>query len=252
MTLALTGRDLTLADVVAVARDGAQVALAEAALEAMNEASALADHIFERGLPIYGLTTGLGAQKRTSLRRDDDSFSRRQIAESHVGQGRSRRPTWCARRCSSWPTSSPGIHLRAPPPRRDAGQRAQPRRVPRGQVAGLSRRLGPCADGRHRARALRRRGAGAGRGPCADQLQRLRDRVGGARARRRGSVCWTPPTSRRRSRWRASPRTSRAAPGGRPGAPRPGAGRIAGASSTVCSRAATSGRRARLGTCRTR
>ncbi len=87
MTLALTGRDLTLEDVVAVARDGERVALAEAAIETMNEASALADHIFERGLPIYGLTTGLGAQKRTSLRRDDDSFGRRQIAESHVGQG---------------------------------------------------------------------------------------------------------------------------------------------------------------------
>ena len=53
----------------------------------MTEASSLAEHIFERGLPTYGLTTGLGAQKRTSLRRDDDSFSWRQIAESHVGQG---------------------------------------------------------------------------------------------------------------------------------------------------------------------
>ena len=53
----------------------------------MSAASSLADHIFELGLPTYGLTTGLGAQKRTSLRRDDDAFSRRQIAESHVGQG---------------------------------------------------------------------------------------------------------------------------------------------------------------------
>ena len=83
----LTGKDLTLDEVVAVARDGRPVELTEEAVEAMSAASSLADHIFERGLPTYGLTTGLGAQKRTSLRRDDDAFSRRQIAESHVGHG---------------------------------------------------------------------------------------------------------------------------------------------------------------------
>ena len=83
----LTGRDLTLDQVVAVARDDEPVELSEEAVEAMTDASSLADLIFERGLPTYGLTTGLGAQKRTSLRRDDDSFSWRQIAESHVGQG---------------------------------------------------------------------------------------------------------------------------------------------------------------------
>ena len=83
----LTGGDLTLDGLVAVARHDEPVEISEAAREAMTEASSLADHIFERGLPTYGLTTGLGAQKRTSLRRDDDAFSWRQIAESHVGQG---------------------------------------------------------------------------------------------------------------------------------------------------------------------
>ena len=87
MSVLLTGKDLTLDEVVAVARDDEPVELAEQAVEAMTEASSLADHIFERGLPTYGLTTGLGAQKRTSLRRDDDSFSWRQIAESQVGHG---------------------------------------------------------------------------------------------------------------------------------------------------------------------
>jgi histidine ammonia-lyase len=83
----LTGKDLTLDELVAVARGGRPVELTGEAVEAMSAASSLADHIFERGLPTYGLTTGLGAQKRTSLRRDDDAFSRRQIAESHVGHG---------------------------------------------------------------------------------------------------------------------------------------------------------------------
>ena len=83
----LTGKDLTLDGLVAVARRDEPVRIGEPAFEAMTEASSLAEHIFERGLPTYGLTTGLGAQKRTSLRRDDDSFGWRQIAESHVGQG---------------------------------------------------------------------------------------------------------------------------------------------------------------------
>ena len=87
MMVILTGKDLALADVVAVARSDDRVEIAEEALEAMAEARALADLTFERGLPTYGLTTGLGAQKRTSLRRDDDAFSRRQIAESRTGQG---------------------------------------------------------------------------------------------------------------------------------------------------------------------
>ncbi|MEI6449174.1 MAG: aromatic amino acid lyase [Actinomycetes bacterium] len=87
MTVILTGRDLTPADVLAVARLGERVEIGQEAVEAMTEASSLAEYAFERGLPTYGLTTGLGAQKRTSLRRDDDSFGWRQIAESRVGQG---------------------------------------------------------------------------------------------------------------------------------------------------------------------
>jgi histidine ammonia-lyase len=87
VAVTLTGSSLTLDDLVAVARRGEPVRLAQEAVDAMAEASALADRLYERGLPTYGLTTGLGAQKRTSLRRDDDSFGRRQVAESRVGQG---------------------------------------------------------------------------------------------------------------------------------------------------------------------
>jgi histidine ammonia-lyase len=87
MAVILTGRDLTPAAVLAVARSGARVEIGSEPVDRMTEASSLAEYAFERGLPTYGLTTGLGAQKRTSLRRDDDSFSWRQIAESRVGQG---------------------------------------------------------------------------------------------------------------------------------------------------------------------
>jgi histidine ammonia-lyase len=87
MTVLLTGRDLTVDDVAAVARGDVRVELTDEALEAMEAASSLADRLFDLGRPVYGLTTGLGAQKRTSLRRDDQGFGWRQIAESRAGTG---------------------------------------------------------------------------------------------------------------------------------------------------------------------
>ena len=87
MTVVLTGRDLTLADVVAVARGGEPVELAEEALAAMAAASALAAGVAELGEPVYGLTTGLGVQKKTRQQGNDPGFSWRQIAESRAGVG---------------------------------------------------------------------------------------------------------------------------------------------------------------------
>ena len=66
---------------------GEPVELSVKAVEAMTQASSLAEHLFELGLPTYGLTTGLGAQKRTSLEHEDAGFSWRQVAESRAGLG---------------------------------------------------------------------------------------------------------------------------------------------------------------------
>jgi histidine ammonia-lyase len=87
MTLLLTGGELTLSDVVAVARRGEPVRIAQEALTAMETASALAARVASRGEPVYGLTTGLGVQKRTRQPRNDLGFSWRQIAESRAGVG---------------------------------------------------------------------------------------------------------------------------------------------------------------------
>jgi histidine ammonia-lyase len=87
MTVVLTGGGLTLVDVVAVARGGERVQLAEEALAAMTAASALAADVAARGEPAYGLTTGLGVQKRTRQQGEDSGFSWRQIAESRAGVG---------------------------------------------------------------------------------------------------------------------------------------------------------------------
>ncbi len=86
-TVELNGADLTLADLERVARTGAEVALAPQALERMARSRALVEHAAEAGTPTYGLTTGLGVQKRVRQERDDAGFGRRQIVESRAGVG---------------------------------------------------------------------------------------------------------------------------------------------------------------------
>ena len=58
--LTLRARPLTIADIVAAARGGMRVALAPAARERMQRARAVLDDHLARGVPVYGLTTGLG------------------------------------------------------------------------------------------------------------------------------------------------------------------------------------------------
>jgi histidine ammonia-lyase len=88
MIVTLTGRDLTLAQVVAVARERARVALDDGARARMARARALAQEVFERGEPTYGLTTGYGAQKRVAVTPADVSrFNRSQIQDHRAGQG---------------------------------------------------------------------------------------------------------------------------------------------------------------------
>ncbi len=88
MAVLLTGRDLTLRQVVDVARENAPVALDKGARERMTRARALAQTVFERGEPTYGLTTGFGAQKRVAVDPADVSrFNRSQIQDHRAGQG---------------------------------------------------------------------------------------------------------------------------------------------------------------------
>ena len=88
MTIVLTGRDLTLAQVIDVAREGARVALDDGARERMAQSRALAQRVFESGVPTYGLTTGFGAQKRVAVTAEDVSrFNRSQIQDHRAGQG---------------------------------------------------------------------------------------------------------------------------------------------------------------------
>ena len=59
-TVVLTGADLTIADVEAVARDGSPVALDVHARERMQEARGVIESLVAEGAVVYGVTTGFG------------------------------------------------------------------------------------------------------------------------------------------------------------------------------------------------
>jgi histidine ammonia-lyase len=74
------GRTLSYGDVVAVARHGAHVALADGVLPRLVSERAVVDNVVDRQVPTYGLTTGLGARSSYALPRAElDAFSVRTV-----------------------------------------------------------------------------------------------------------------------------------------------------------------------------
>jgi histidine ammonia-lyase len=87
VTVTLTGSDLSLDDVVAVARGDAPVELAGSVAERVARGRAIVESALE-GDPVYGLTTGVGVRKRTRVDPAElGEFNRRLILEHRVGQG---------------------------------------------------------------------------------------------------------------------------------------------------------------------
>jgi histidine ammonia-lyase len=82
--IALTGRDLTIDDVVAVARDGARVELAAPAQAAVAEAWDYLQRLMAEGHPIYGLTTGFGALDGRAVAPADNAEQQRNLLRSHA------------------------------------------------------------------------------------------------------------------------------------------------------------------------
>jgi histidine ammonia-lyase len=88
MTVVLTGDDLTLAEVVRVAREGERVELAGTARERMREARALVERVLERGDTVYGMNTGVGMRKRFRVAADElERFNRMLVLNHRTGQG---------------------------------------------------------------------------------------------------------------------------------------------------------------------
>ncbi len=81
----LTGSDLTLDELVAVARGRAVVDLDPAALSAMTRARAVADRAIAEGTAAYGVTTGVGSRK--SFRVDDPEHDRLLVRQHVIAQG---------------------------------------------------------------------------------------------------------------------------------------------------------------------
>ena len=88
MTVRVDGRSLTVADVIAVARDAAPVELAPTAIEAMRGSRRVLEETVARGERIYGVSTAAGALQRVPVAGSDaHRFNRMMILNCRVGQG---------------------------------------------------------------------------------------------------------------------------------------------------------------------
>jgi histidine ammonia-lyase len=88
MTIMLSGSDLTVTQVVAVARRGEPVALTAGAIENMHQARAVVEDALNQGVPVYGLTTGVGERKSFLLDpAERRRFNQRLVLNHRIAQG---------------------------------------------------------------------------------------------------------------------------------------------------------------------
>jgi histidine ammonia-lyase len=88
MAIVLNGSDLTVTQVIAVARHGAAVTLAPAARTGMENARAIVMEVLAGGKPVYGLTTGVGERKKFLLDpADRQRFNERLVLNHRIAQG---------------------------------------------------------------------------------------------------------------------------------------------------------------------
>ena len=80
----LTGADLTIADVEAVARHGARAALDVHARERMREARGVIDALVAEGAVVYGVTTGFGDLATTFVPPERSAELQRRLLMSHA------------------------------------------------------------------------------------------------------------------------------------------------------------------------
>jgi histidine ammonia-lyase len=82
--LILTGRDLTVADIASVARDGRRVALAREAGERMRASRAVIERLVAQGETIYGVTTGFGDLADVRIESHQVAELQRNLVRSHT------------------------------------------------------------------------------------------------------------------------------------------------------------------------
>ena len=88
MTVLLTGSDLTLDEVVRVARGGEQVELAPEAISRMRETRTIVERALAGEEPVYGLNVGVGMRKRYPVPPEQlGAFNRALVLNHRTGQG---------------------------------------------------------------------------------------------------------------------------------------------------------------------
>jgi histidine ammonia-lyase len=88
MTISLNGSDLTVTQVVAVARHGEPVALTPEAIAGMRRSRAVVQDVLAGGEPVYGLTTGVGERKAYLLDpAERQRFNHRLVLNHRIAQG---------------------------------------------------------------------------------------------------------------------------------------------------------------------
>ena len=84
MHVAVKGKDLTVREVVAVAREGATVSLSSEARFRIAEASGFVESLLERDRPVYGVTTGFGKFADVVISPQDAEELQRNLLLSHA------------------------------------------------------------------------------------------------------------------------------------------------------------------------
>ncbi len=88
MKVVITGQDLTLEQVEAVARHGAQVELSEQAKEAILRSRKVVDDIIAQKKVVYGVTTGFGSFCNTVIATEESKLLQKNLIITHaVGAG---------------------------------------------------------------------------------------------------------------------------------------------------------------------
>ena len=69
--ITLTGHDLTIEEVVAVARHGAQVRYSPEAIQRASDGASLRAEAGAENIPVYGLNRGAGALREVQVKREE-------------------------------------------------------------------------------------------------------------------------------------------------------------------------------------
>jgi histidine ammonia-lyase len=84
VTVQLTGSDLTLAEVVAVARGGSRVDIAPEAMERMEASRRVVEELVREGRTVYGVTTGFGDLASVAIDPAQTGELQRNLVRSHA------------------------------------------------------------------------------------------------------------------------------------------------------------------------